>query len=180
VVLGITMFNLMRIVSLSRHNTELSTRVDAEQAEARRMTAEAAKIRVTMNKDELELVVGAAEEANTLIDQRTFSWTRFFNVIESTLPPDVMLSAVRPSVKDGATHVSMSVLGRGAEPIDEFMERLEATGAFEHVVPASKDRTDAGLHRVVIESTYVAPIDEAQPETASTARAQPVATGGRR
>jgi hypothetical protein len=180
VVLGITVFNLMRIVSLSRHNTELSTRVGAEQAEARRLTAEAAKIRATMNKDELELVVGAADEANTLIDQRTFSWTRFFNVIESTLPPDVMLSAVRPSIKDGATHVSMSVLGRGAEPIDEFMERLEATGAFEHVVPASKDRTDAGLHRVVIESTYVAPIDEAQPETASVARAQPVATGGRR
>ena len=86
VVLGVTVFNLMRIVSLSRHNTELSTRVDAEQAEARRMTAEAAKIRVTMNKQELELVVGAAEEANTLIDQRTFSWTEFFNVIESTLP----------------------------------------------------------------------------------------------
>jgi hypothetical protein len=180
VVLGITVFNLMRIVSLSRHNTELSTRVGAEQAEARRLTAEAAKIRATMNKDELELVVGAADEANTLIDQRTFSWTRFFNVIESTLPPDVMLSAVRPSIKDGATHVSMSVLGRGAEPIDEFMERLEATGAFEQVVPASKDRTDAGLHRVLIESTYVEPIDEAQPETESGAREQPAATGGRR
>jgi hypothetical protein len=180
VVLGITVFNLMRIVSLSRHNTELSTRVGAEQAEARRLTAEAAKIRATMNKDELELVVGAADEANTLIDQRTFSWTRFFNVIESTLPPDVMLSAVRPSIKDGATHVSMSVLGRGAEPIDEFMERLEATGAFEQVVPASKDRTDAGLHRVLIESTYVASSGEAGPETEPAALAQPAAAGGRR
>jgi hypothetical protein len=180
VVLGITVFNLMRIVSLSRHNTELSTRVGAEQAEARRLTAEAAKIRATMNKDELELVVGAADEANTLIDQRTFSWTRFFNVIESTLPPDVMLSAVRPSIKDGATHVSMSVLGRGAEPIDEFMERLEATGAFEQVVPASKDRTDAGLHRVLIESTYVASSGEAEPETEPAALAQPAAAGGRR
>ena len=57
-------------------------------------------------------MVNEAEEANALIDQRTFSWTEFFNLIESTLPPDVMLSAVRPSFKDGITRVNMFVLGR--------------------------------------------------------------------
>jgi len=181
VVLAVTVLNLMRIVSLSKHNTELSSRAGSDQAEARRLTAEAAKIRATMNKEELERVVGAAEEANTLIDQRTFSWTRFFNQIESTLPPDVMLSSVRPAVRNGVTHVTMSVLGRGAEPIDEFMERLEATGAFEEVVPASKDRTNEGLHRVQIQSIYAGRAEE--PEAAAepvAARVQPAGSRGRR
>jgi hypothetical protein len=183
VVLAITLLNVIQIVSLSRHNTELSSRISAEQAEVQRLTTEAARIRRTINKNELELVVGAAQEANVLIDQRTFSWTEFFNQIESTLPADVMLSSVRPSVKDGETNVVMGVLGRRAEDVDEFMERLEATGAFEHIIPASKDRTDSGLHRVVIESVYTGIVDEAPANGASNraaAGAKPTESRGRR
>jgi Tfp pilus assembly protein PilN len=173
IVLAITVFNIVRIVTLSRHNTELSSRVDAQRAEADRLTAEAARIRRTINQDELALVVNAAEEANALIDQRTFSWTEFFNRIESTLPPDVMLSSVRPSFKDGITHVTMLVLGRRPEDVDEFMEKLEATGSFEEVNAASSDWTDAGLKRAVIESVYVAQSpEEPAPEEAKPAPAE--------
>ena len=34
------------------------------------------------------------------------------------------------------------------------MEKLEATGAFDDIIPASKDRTEDGLHRVTLESIY--------------------------
>jgi hypothetical protein len=114
IVLAITMFNVTRVVTLSRHHTELSSRADADRAEAQRLTGEAARIRKTINKDELALVVAAAQEANVLIDQRTFSWTEFFNQIESTLPPDGMLTSVRPSFTAGVSHVAQSVLARQA------------------------------------------------------------------
>ena len=179
-VLAITVFNVVRIVSLSRHNTELSSRIGVDDAEAERLTAEAAKIRRSINRDELGLVVAAAEEANALIDQRTFSWTEFFNQIESTLPSDVMLTSVRPSVKDGATHVTMGVLGRRAEDIDEFMEKLESTGTFEHIVPTGGDRTEAGLHRVVVESIYTGVVDDAPPEAVAPAVRKPPESRGRR
>lgn len=191
-VLAITVLNVARIVTLSRHNTELSSRIGVEHTEAERLTTAAAAIRKTIDKDELALVVGAAQEANYLIDQRTFSWTEFFNRIESTMPPDVMLSSVRPGVKDGVTHVEMVVLGRRAEDIDEFMEKLEATGAFEEIVAASGDKTEAGLHRVVIESVYTGAATEAAPSTEPAAGpaaspapgqappgAKPPAAGGR-
>jgi Tfp pilus assembly protein PilN len=157
IVLAITALNVTRVVTLSRHHTELSSHADADRAEAQRLTAEAARIRKTINKDELALVVAAAQEANVLIDQRTFSWTEFFNQIESTLPPDVMLTSVRPSFKKGVTHVAMSVLARQAPDLEEFMDKLEATGSFSHVVLASEDRTDEGLFRALIESDYVRP-----------------------
>ena len=186
IVLAITAWNVTRIVGLSRRNTELSARTNADHAEAERLTTEAARIRKTIDKDELAQVVGAAEEANALIDQRTFSWTEFFNQIESTLPPNVMLTSVRLSFKDGVTHVAMSVLARQAGDLEEFMDKLEATGSFSEVVPASQDRTEDGLARAIIESVYVRPDPaDSAPETTSTPATaapadQPQRGGGRR
>ena len=153
-VLAITVLNAVQVVRLSKHNTELSSQTGAERAEAVRLTAEARRIRNTIDKDELALIVGAAHEANALIDQRTFSWTALFNRIEETLPSDVMLTSVRPAIRDGVTRVDLAVLGRSIEDVDEFMDRLEATGTFQDVIPATQDRTDEGLYRVALQSVY--------------------------
>lgn len=155
IVLVVTVLNVSRIVTLSRHSTELSAHTSADRTEATRLSSEAARIRRTINKDELALVVSAAEEANALIDQRTFSWTEFFNQIEATIPPDVMLTSVRPSFKDGVTSVSMVVLGRRPADVDEFVEKLEATGAFENVLTSNSELTDDGLQRATIHTEYV-------------------------
>jgi hypothetical protein len=169
IVLAITVLNVSRIVTLSRRSTELSARTDAERSEASRLSTEATRIRRTINKDELTLVVNAAQEANALIDQRTFSWTEFFNQIEATIPPDVMLTSVRPSFKEGVTSVSMIVLGRQVADIDEFIEKLETTGYFEDLIPASSEKTDDGLWRATINSVYVGTAAAAQETPAETA-----------
>ena len=155
-VLAITFVNVSRIVALSRRNTELSAAYECRSSgSVARSATEAARIRRSINKDELALVVNAAQEANALIDQRTFSWTEFFNQIESTIPPDVMLTSVRPSFKDGITSVTMMVKGRQNADIDEFMEKLEATGVFENVLAPSSESTEDGLWRATIEAVYV-------------------------
>jgi hypothetical protein len=71
----------------------------------------------------------------------------------------------------------MVVLGRRAEDIDEFMEKLEATGAFDEVVPSQQDRTDAGLYRVAVDSLYTGVVEEAPPPApaATPAPAKPAA-----
>lgn len=180
-VLAATVFNVTRVVSLSRQSTELATRASRDQAEADRLAREAAAVRRAIDKDELELVAYAAREANGLIDYRTFSWTAFFNHIEATLPPDVMLVSVRPSVDDEQTRVTMTVLSRRTEDIDEFVERLEATGAFEDVIPAQADATNEGLQRAVIESVYTGVGAEPEPVAAAPPApdAKPPSGGGR-
>lgn len=186
VVLALTAFNVTRIVQLSRENTELSGRVSRDHTEAERLIREATAIRRTINQDELEIVAAAAREANELIDQRTFSWTAFFNYIEATLPPDVMLLAVRPSVKNEETRITMTVLARRAEDIDEFIEKLEASAAFEDVLPLQADSTDDGLQRAILDSIYTGPgaepaADAANPEAATPDNSKPLApVGGKR
>ncbi len=162
IVLALTLVNLYEIVQLSRQNTQLSSRINRDRSEAERLTTEATRIRRGINQEELQVVVAAAREANSIIDQRTFSWTRFFNVIEANMPPDVMLRAVQPSVQQDGTRVSMVVIGRRAEDIDEFIEKLEADGAFEGLLASQMDEAD-GLMRAVVEGRYV-PVAEPPPD----------------
>ena len=173
-VVILTTFNAIRIFSLSRQNTELSSLVNRDRQEAQRLTREAQRIRAAINVDELQATADAAGVANALIDQRTFSWTEFFNRIEETLPPDVMLTSVQPSFAQNATSIQMSVLGRRIEDIDEFIEKLEATGAFHDVLPTQEDTTDEGLHRLMVRSIYTGTVSEA-PETPTPAQAKPEA-----
>ena len=184
IILGITFFNAVKLVELSRQNTDLSTRVGRDRTDGDSLRREAARIRKGIDPKELTVVAAAAREANTLIDQRTFSWTAFFNHLEATLPPDVMLVSVRPSIDRGATRVSMVVLGRTPEDIDEFMEKLEATGAFEKILPRQMDKTDEGLNRAVLDSVYTPdqaeakPADEAKPGEPGKPGEQPKADPG--
>ena len=154
-VVLLTAFNAVRVVTLSRQNTQLSSLVDRDRQEAARLNREAQRIRAGINTAELQATADAAAVANALIEQRTFSWTEFFNHIEETLPADVMLTTVQPSFSNGVTTVQMTVLGRRTEDIDEFMQKLEATGAFEDVLPAQEDPVDDGLHRLLLRSVYV-------------------------
>lgn len=176
VVLVLTAVNVYEILQLSRQNTELSTRVERERSEAQRLTSEATRIRRAIDQAELEVVVDAAREANGLIDRRTFSWTQFFNVLEENMPPDVMLTAVQPSVAADGTRVSMVVLGRRGEDIQEFIEKLEASGAFEGLLPSQTETLDNGLTRALVDGVYV----PMAPEPAAAAEAKKTANGGDR
>ena len=165
IVLTVTLFNVMTVIQLSRHNTELATVIGHDRAESERLTREAARIRRGIDQKELATVAAAAREANDLIDQRTFSWTAFFNDLEATLPPEVMIVSVRPVVDRGATRITLTVVGRSAEDIDEFIEKLEGTGDFDSILAKQSDRTDDGLNRAVLEAEYAPHPDT--PEVAS-------------
>jgi hypothetical protein len=176
IVAVLTVANVVKVVQLSRDNADLSARIGRDRSEAERLTREATRIRRGIDQNDLKLVVAAAQEANQLIDSRTFSWTAFFNHIEAEMPPDVMLASVRPTINEKGTRVTMIVLGRRAVDIDEFVEKLEATGAFEDVLPRQQNLTDEGLTQTTIEAWYVpaAPGVEPPPTKESPAKEPPV------
>jgi hypothetical protein len=166
VVLIVTVLNAIRVVQLSRQNTALSARIGEDRAAAEDFARRARQIRMGIDVKELKVVVGAVQQANTLIDSRTFSWTEFFNHIETTLPPDVMLASVRPTIDDDGTLINMVVRARRGPDIDEFMDKLEATGAFENLLPRQTTVKDDGLIETVVEALYVTHEDEPAEKTA--------------
>lgn len=162
-VLALTIVNVVEVVRLSRQNTVLSARMRDDRSAANDLARKARETRQGINQDELKVVAAAAREANALIDGRTFSWTALFNQLESTLPPEVMLASIRPAIDENGARITMIVVGRRTADIDEFMEKLEATGAFENVLPHQQNLNDDGLTQATIEALYV---PEAMPEPA--------------
>jgi Tfp pilus assembly protein PilN len=150
----VSVFNAREVVRLSARQTALRAEVEAEEARARDVRQRATTLRAQLEPVELEQVLAAAREANTLIDRRTFSWTQLFNHLETTLPPDVMLTAVRPrATKDGFT-VSLGVLGRSIDDIDAFLQKLEQTRAFSELLSQEEAPEDSGLIRATLVGRY--------------------------
>jgi len=157
-VLGITLFNVVEIIRLSASQRSLGSHAAEAEAEATRLRSEAVRIRSQINPKELQVVANAAREANGIIDQRAFSWTALFGQFESTLPPDVRITAVRPRLERGGTFiVAIAVQARRAEDLDAFVEALESKGAFRDVLAVKEQTSDTGLIEAVIEGTYVQP-----------------------
>ena len=155
-VVALTVFNASRAVSLSGRQTELNARAQAAETRARDLREAAAAIRQGLDPKELDAVTAAAREVNALIDRRLFSWTDLFNRFETTLPDDVRITSVRPTIeRDGRVTVALGVVGRRVEDIDAFMRNLEATGAFADVLTRDENATEEGTLLALVEGRYL-------------------------
>lgn len=161
-VIGLTALNAYQVWTLSTRFGERTGRAQTDEARARALRAEATKLRTSINPDDLKAVVAAAEEANAIIDRRTFSWTALFNQIEDTVPSDVMLVSVQPQIEKGRITVGMVVVGKSVEAIDTFMEHLEATKHFTDVLSLEEVVEDDGTYKASLTGEYLPAAAEAK------------------
>ncbi|HNV04395.1 MAG TPA: hypothetical protein PLE61_11395 [Vicinamibacterales bacterium] len=162
-VLAVTALNLWGVYILSGRRADLGARILRAETATRDLRAQAARIRAATSAREIESTVAAAQEANALIGRRVFSWTEVLNQFETTLPPTVRISSVRPRVeRDGTMTVGVTVLARSVEAVETFIENLEKQGAFADVLSREEFVNQAGLIQASLEGRYV-------PRTASAA-----------
>ena len=170
VVAGLTVYNAVRIVALLSSQSTLGASQAEARREAARLRREAVRIGSQIDRDELAVVAAAAREANTLIDQRAFSWTDLMAQFETTLPQDVRIRVVQPRLDSGRFVVSIAVQGQSPEDIDAFIEALEQSGKFRDVLPSVQSTSDDGLIEATIQGVYLAGARDDKPVTASGAR----------
>jgi hypothetical protein len=163
IVVAVAAWQAVRIVNLSRYKTELNTAIQKHRSESEVRERDAARIRSGLDQKQLALVAAQAKEANQLIEQRTFSWTELFNVLEATLPDDVMLVAVRPEFKDNVTQVNLELQGKSSEDIQAFWDRLEKTGAFHDVSWTAVTEAENGLDKMQMRAVYTPAQASAKP-----------------
>lgn len=160
-VIGFTAWNLASLVALSERRSDLRAQVAADEQAAADLRARATALERGVDQVALAAVSEQARQANAIIDGRLFSWTAFFNRLEETLPGGVRLVSVAPQLDGDAIVVTMIVIARRSEDADEFMERLEASGAFQSMSPVSDLVGDDGEHRVTLRGLYLADAEEA-------------------
>jgi hypothetical protein len=177
-VAAVTLLNVVTLLRLSRQNTTLSAAIRDDRTAADDFTRRAGDTRRGLDKDRLMVLAAAAREANMLIDGRTFSWTGFLNQIEATLPPDVMLASIRPEVNEEGTRITLGVVARRSVDIDEFIEKLEATGQFDRGLQRQVSQAEDGQVQGTVDILYV-PTTEPAPEAPSAPVAPKPPAGGK-
>jgi Tfp pilus assembly protein PilN len=156
IVIALTVFNVTEIMSLSRAQSALGGRAAAAENQARQFRSHAASVRQGVNPKQIDAISDAAREANVLIGQRLFSWTDLLNRLETTLPDEVRITAMRPRVeKDGSVSVTLGVVGRRVEDINQFMGNLEGNGSFADVFDQEESATEDGLRLATIQARYL-------------------------
>jgi Tfp pilus assembly protein PilN len=169
VVLAVTVFNLWEVYVLSGRQAEFQGRVATAEAKAREYRTRAAQVRASINPRDLEQTIAAAHEANTLIDRRVFSWTDLFNHLEVTLPPQVRISTIRPTVgQDGAITMDLVVMARSVDSVNTFIENLEKAGPFSGVLSREEFLNQDGLIQARLEGRYQPARGRVAPRSGST------------
>ena len=119
------------------------------------MSCTAAQLRASLDAHQIETVSGDAREANDLIDRRTFSWTALFNRFETTLPDDVRITAVRPSLdREHRIVLTVTVLAKSVSDITEFMSRLDETGVFRDLFSTQERPNEDNQIESILQMVY--------------------------
>ena len=171
IVAAATVFNVVRVVQYSGSNTELAQQAINDERRAGELRDSAARLRSSVDARQIEAASLEARQANELIDRRTFSWTELLNHFEATLPPEVRITAWRSQVdKDHRVQLTLTVVAREVDDVNQFMENLEATGAFTRLLSRQERPNEENQIESVLETMYA--------PHASPPSAGPVLTSG--
>lgn len=173
VALILTLFNVYEILRLRAQNSDARSTIASNDAQARSLREQAAQVRRGIDQTRLAAVQVAATEANALIDRRTFSWTELLNQFQATLPADVRIAGVTPSMdNDGRRVVSITVFSRRIEDLEQFMDALDKTGQFSGVMSRADRPEEGGGLQSDVQAFYA-------PASAPAVRPAPASEPGR-
>jgi Tfp pilus assembly protein PilN len=164
-VIGVaTVLNVSHVVYYSRSDTELKSQAARDETRAAELVSAATKLRASVDAAQVDAASAEARLANDLINRRTFSWTLLMNQLEATIPPDVRITSVRPSVDtDHRVVLNIALVARGVDDVNEFLESLEMTGAFSGLLSREEQINEEGQLVARMETTYVPPTQAGSP-----------------
>jgi len=155
IVVAATLLNVARVIRYSRTDTELAGQASRDEARAADLRAEAARLRGSVDLQQIEVASTEAHQANELIDRRTFSWTDLLNQFEATFPDNVRIASVRPTIDDkGSLILSIDVVARSVDDVDELIGNLEGTGSFTNLLSIQDRFNPDGMFEATLEGHY--------------------------
>jgi hypothetical protein len=87
-------------------------------------------------------VLGRAAFLNSLIDERSFPWTKVFMDLEQTLPPGVRVVSISPRLINGRAEVTLQVGTATDEGKIDFLEAIEKSKMFSGMVVKDERRSN--------------------------------------
>lgn len=152
---------LIVFVSLGAHvyrarkaNAEMRSRIAAVSRQVDELQREHAALEQFFSLPENAKLHDRAAFINSLIDARSFNWTRMFMDLEDTLPAGVRVVSIEPKQDKGRVEVKFMVGATTNEAKLQFLKALEESKSFSDVeVTAIRTSTQPNSDPILVELT---------------------------
>ena len=138
-------------------DAQLRARAEKTRRELLRYQQERSELENFFSRPDNARLHDRAAFLNSILDARSFNWTRMFMDLEKVLPGGVRVVSIEPVQKNGHIEVRLSVGATNDEAKLKFIHALEESSAFTHVelvsehVPNQTNSSD----RVIVDLTVI-------------------------
>jgi Tfp pilus assembly protein PilN len=116
---------------LQREQAEDRVKIAELQVEEKRLVEE-------IRKRNFKRVFDQGRVAGELIIRGAFSWTELFNTLEGVVPPEVVMTAIRPNITAEGIVMRIEGVAKNHAALLAFETRLQQNPAFAKVYPSSE------------------------------------------
>jgi len=158
VAVGATVFNLYVYTNYGGQDRQLRE----EETRHRERLAALESDERTLSKEiatrDFKRLFGRGQFAGDLILKRAFSWTLLFNKLESVMPAEVMMTAIRPHISNEGIVIRVEGIAKNHGALISLEESLQKTTVFAKVSPISERRLNPSRPEIsfVMQFDYLA------------------------
>jgi len=132
----------MHVYRVQRESRNLRAQAARIEREMREFRAEHRELEAFFKRSDTRRVMDRAAFLNSLIEQRSFPWTRIFMDLERRLPEGVRVVSISPRMREGRVELKLVVGAMSDEGKLEFLKTLEKAKEFTSVQVLSERRQD--------------------------------------
>lgn len=145
---GLGLVGLVALVVLSisvarawRENRGQRAEVSGYRSQLAQLDGQRQQLAVFFDSPQTKTVVDRATFLNSLIDQRSFPWTKIFTDLEKVLPTGVRVMSIAPEMRNGEVDVKLAVGATNSASANAFLKALQASPAFSQMRVRDETRT---------------------------------------
>jgi Tfp pilus assembly protein PilN len=184
-LIGGTAFNLYVYLSYGAAYATLQRAQEEDRARIAELQKQERDLSAQIKTRDFRNAYGRGKLASELIRKSAFSWTQLFNTLETVIPPDVVLAAIRPNISSDGIVLRIEGIAKSHLALLTLEEKLQGHDAFKKVAPISERKLNPNLPDITflvscdyIPPSLVPPAVTAANETGGNAAAAPAGDAG--
>ena len=135
----VSYWNIYRYKSVHSNRGQVKRLLTQSQVQIEKLEKDQQEIMARLQKPETGEFLDLVDYINRLIQQRTFSWTRLLNDLETLIPSNLQIISIRPQITGNEIGIEIIASGRSSHDYIEFISNLESSGKFYNVNPIYED-----------------------------------------
>jgi Tfp pilus assembly protein PilN len=136
-------------------NRELRAEMSRSEASIRADQQRQRALASGFREQSSQQILDRSEFLNSLIDERSFPWTKVFMDLEQTLPPGVRVVSIAPRLVERRAEVTLEIGAATDDGKVQFLQAIEKSKVFSGMVVTNERHSDlpGALDKIVLNLT---------------------------